>query len=198
MGRTNASRENYDIDLNEFSRLIRNSWEDKFPESDPPDNGQVLNLAKTMRYDIKLCMDTLFDMSDDGITTFNGYMKYCKERMKTKSKSESDFAVDENTGVRHEIHIDKDRQRFYYAPKPRNDEDARLMGMLQLTPEIAIDRDMDKETRNEMMGKQIEYLHKTKQFTDEMYRKAMIGLDIMMGIRGIDLQSDIKVDPDLF
>lgn len=192
MERTSA-----DIELNEFSRLIRNAWIEKFLESDSPDNGQILSLAKNTKYDATLCLDTMFGMGDDGITTFNKYMAYCRERMKTKVKNNADFAVDEN-GEKHEWHIDKDNRKFYYAPKPRNEIDARLMQGFQLKSELAITRDMTKEQRNEMIGKQIEHLHKSKQFTDEMYKQAMVGMDILNGSKDIGLQADIKVNPDLF
>ncbi len=183
------------IDLNDFARLIRNAWQEKFIESDPPDNGQMLNLAKNTNFDIDLCLETIDGMKNDGITTFNNYMKYCKERMKRKRIAE--FAIDEN-GEKHERHTDKEGRQFYYAPKPRDEIDARLMAGFQLKPELTITREMTKEQRNEMIGKQIEYLHKSKQFTDEMYKMAMVGLDIWKGIKDIDLQSNIKVNPNLF
>ncbi len=171
------------MELNEFSRLIRNAWDNKYPDANAPSDGAILNLAKSVGFDIEICYDVLAGLSEDVKASFSTFMAYCKEDSAKHKRMKQSYITDEY-GNQQELRTGKDGKQYYNVSVPKSDEEARIWRGFQLNPDYEIKPESDgmsKEKQMNNLKKQLDHLHDTKQFTDEMYNKALIGLKIFKG-----------------
>lgn len=183
------------MEINEFSRAIREAWVDKYSNSSAPTDGEILNLAKSTGGDIEYCLKTLAVLTDNVKTKFSIFMKYCKQDIKVNPKYQEDFYIDPSSGKRCKLYRENGRQ-VYFVPVATTKFKQMTERGFQLDPTFMIEEGEERAELYRKLEKQFDYLFKSGQIDERDYERGMVGIEILKGNTKIDLYFD-KLESEL-